>query len=346
MLRLKEIIKIFGEILLILLVFFCLVFHELVQYGIMQGKGQMDIVLHAAPIEEIKDQLPDSVKAKLFLIQEIRTFAFEELGINYSDNYTTYYDQKGKGILWVLSAAEPYALKEYKWYFPFLGHVPYKGFFIEEKGLLEQTELAAAGYDTDYGQVSGWSTLGWFKDPVLSSMLVRKAGSLTNLIIHELTHGTLYVKDNTDFNENLASFIGDKGAIQFLKKRYGDDSEELKHYIQRAKDRALFNHYIFSNTLRLDSLYKSFKNISDVEKEKKKMKMINQIIDGLALLDFHQKENMDYLKKKILSTKNAYFLNFKLYDSQQDELENEFQEKFKGDLKAYLNYLKEKYPSL
>ncbi len=43
-------------------------------------------------------------------------------------------------------------------------------------------------------------------------MLNRSEGDLANLIIHEMSHATIFVKDSVDFNENLATFIGDRGA--------------------------------------------------------------------------------------------------------------------------------------
>ena len=83
----------------------------------------------------------------------------------------------------------------------------------------EMELLKEAGYDVGMRTVGGWSTLGWFKDPILSNMLNRSYGDLANLIIHELVHATIFVKDSVEFNENLASFIGDQGAKLFLKRK-------------------------------------------------------------------------------------------------------------------------------
>jgi hypothetical protein len=45
-------------------------------------------------------------------------------------------------------------------------------------------------------------------------------------------------------------------------------------------------------------------------------------------------------------TGGRFFMMFIRYDSAQDLFENEFREDFNSDLKAYLEYLKEKYPSI
>ena len=89
-----------------------------------------------------------------------------------------------------------------------------------EKGKKEEEKLADAGYDTDYNTTSAWSTLGWFRDPILSNILYRTEGQVADLIIHEMTHATLYAKSSVDFNENLASAIGEVGAELFLKYKY------------------------------------------------------------------------------------------------------------------------------
>jgi predicted aminopeptidase len=125
-----------------------------------------------------------------------------------------------------------FQLKAYEWDFPLIGSFSYKGFFNYDQALEEEDKIRKNGYDTSIDEIAGWSTLGWFKDPVLSDMLDRSSGSLANLIIHELTHGTLYVKDNVDFNENLASFVGDKGALIFLRHKYGENSKEYHEYEQ------------------------------------------------------------------------------------------------------------------
>ncbi|MCF6297052.1 MAG: aminopeptidase, partial [Flavobacteriaceae bacterium] len=92
--------------------------------------------------------------------------------------------------------------------------------------------------------VSGWSTLGWFKDPVLSNMLEGSVGSMSNTLIHELTHGTVFVPDSMTFNENLASFIGRKGAFKFLALTYGKNSLEASEYAARLSDSEKFTAYM------------------------------------------------------------------------------------------------------
>jgi predicted aminopeptidase len=337
---------IYGFLILLLLV--VLWYHEIVWYGLNQGYGQMRIVWNAEPIDELlkKPEVSDSVKRKLELIQEIKQFAFDSLGINESDNYSTFYDQKGKPALWVVTACEPFELKPYKWKFPFLGSFPYKGFFDRNKALHEEKEIRQKGLDTDIGTVSGWSTLGWFKDPVLSSMLRRSDGRLANLIIHELTHGTLYIKDSVDYNENLASFIGDKGAVKFLNYKYGPNSSQLQGYLDMETDDILYTEHVLAGAEFLEKRYKEMNDLTDVNAKKKlKAQSIDSIFKAMDTVSF-KRYKPDYRYLNSDSINNTFFMGFKRYSSKQDYFEQELNTKFQGNLKKYMEYLKKKYPSL
>jgi len=321
--------------------------YQLIAYGISQGYGQVKVIWNARPVEKVMTDpaVPDSVKTQLKLVEEIKSFAFDSLGLNYSKNYTTYYDQHGQPILWIVTACEPFELKAKEWKFPLLGSFSYKGFFILDKAKREEEKLKKEGYDTAIDEVAGWSTLGWFKDPILSEMLDREPGSLANLIIHELTHGTLYVKDNVEFNENLASFVGDKGALQFLEVKYGKDSKEYEEYTVSNDRHHLYSQFVLKSAMRLDSLYKRFKpNDAYTFKSNKKAALMGQIKTELqSFMDSLRKKRS---KHKLGEINNTYFMDYERYNGEQDVFEKEFATSFHSDFKTYLAYLKKKYPSL
>jgi predicted aminopeptidase len=340
-----SIIKRLPELLLMTLIVLSSCNIRLVNYGIAQLKGQLHIVCKARPIEDVLNDssVPDSLKAKLVLVGEVKKYAVDSLGFKLSKNYTTVYDQEGKPSLWVLTAAERFRLKAYHWDFPFLGRVEYKGFFDYEKGKKEERKLAEAGYDTDYSTTSAWSTLGWFRDPILSNILYRNEGQVAELIIHEMTHSTLYVKSSVDFNENLANAIGEIGAEQFLKFKYGDSSEELKSYRHYLDDYNLYAQHLLKGCDKLDSVYKTFAGTEpENSKLERKSEAIKEIITSLDTVPFNNKPRYTKIFSKSLPN-NAYFLGFKRYDAQKDEMKKELMEKFAGNSKAYLDFLKEKY---
>lgn len=327
--------------------------YQLIWYGIGQAYGQLRIIYNARPLEEyMTDQaFPDSLKQKLILIQEIRKFAIDSLGINDSKNYTTVYDQKGKPVLWVVTASEPYALEAKEWEFPLLGSVSYKGFFEHEKAVNEENKLKKQGFDTEIDEVAGWSTLGWFRDPILSSMLEKKEGQLANLIIHELTHATLYIKNNVDYNENLASFVGDHGAREFLRYKYGWDSPQYKLYDNTRNNQTKYIQHILHGADKLDSLYKTFTLAHEKSvKDKLKTELIHKIMDATDTLTYTGLTRKGIVSRNSTEEEyiynNAFFMSYIRYRSKQNQFEEEFRTRFNSNFKKYLTYLKQTYPSI
>jgi predicted aminopeptidase len=343
-------LKKFALGFLLALILVGLFYRDEISYGWMQATGQARILMNVTDVEDILQDptFPDSLKERIRLIQEIKQFGVDSLGLNPSDNYTTFYDQGGKPILWVITASERYKLKAREWTFPFIGTFAYKGFFDSTKAAEQEAALIAEGYDTDINEVSAWSTLGYLKDPILSSMLSRSEGSLANLILHELTHGTLFVKNNLEMNENLASFVGDEGAIRFLTQKYGPDSKELKKYEFSKKYNDAYSQHVLRGAQELDSLYATFVDQKvDSVKDALKKKLIIRIdttADTLLAgkVTFSKKAPVDETKLP----NNAYFIGYQTYKSKQNAYRKEFEEKFDGDFKRYMKYLKEKYPSL
>ena len=336
---------------LIILIALGVYYRELISYGWMQAKGQVGILMHVEDVKNVLEDptFPDSLKAKILLIEEIKQFGVDSLGLAPSKNYTTFYNQHGKPLIWIITASERYRIKAYEWRFPIIGSFPYKGYFDSTRAVREEKVLKASGLDTDIGEVSAWSTLGYLKDPILSSMLLRKDGSLANLILHELTHGTLFVKDNLELNENLASFVGDLGAIRFLTQKYGVDSPHLKAYEFSKKYNDAYAQHILRGISKLDSLYKTFGTdmSPNTRKDSLKKNMIIRILnDSDTLLGGKVTlKKDDKVWEKDLPN-NAFFISYQTYRSKQNQFRQEFETKFRRDFKKYLAYLKEKYPSL
>ncbi len=324
---------------------------ELISYGWMQGRGQLRILWNTRPVADVLTDpaVADSTKQKIKLIQEIKRFAIDSLGLNQSGSYESYYDQGGKPILWVITAAEPYRLVAREWNFPVLGKFSYKGFFEKDRADRQQDELKKEGLDTRIGEVSAWSTLGFLNDPILSSMTARPAGSLAELIIHELTHGTLFIKNSLEYNENLADFVGEYGALRFLAAKYGTGSAPYKEYLA---DKSFFERYddhVLRGTRKLDSLYHSFTpSMSVPAKDTLKWQLIRQIVATSDSLYNQREQSM--LKKRRLNRKNlpnnAYFIGYLTYRKQQNRFRTEFEQKFGSNFTRYLTYLKQTYPSL
>lgn len=319
---------------------------ELVVYGIRQGYGQSKIVFQAKPISSFLNdpQFPDSLKAKLRLIEEVRRYAIDSLGLKDTENYKTLFDQKGEELMWVVQACEPFALKPKTWKFPVVGEVPYKGFFEKQRAIDERARLLEEGYDVSIRNPGGWSTLGWFKDPILSGMLKRDDGDLASLIIHEMVHATIFIKDDVNFNENLASFIGDTSSYYFLASKFGRQSSEFQKYLHDDQDYRRYTRHILNGTRMLDSLYQTIHDSEPLEiKKQKKKEMISSIMssaDTLSLFTPRGKYSDDRLPN------NTYFMSYHLYQGRQDNFKKELDDDFDGDIKMYIRHLTNKYPFL
>ncbi len=323
--KIGRIIKIFLILVGVLLLGYSIFNYQLVKYGFAQLKGQVKILYYAEPIEKklSDNSFPDSLKTKLRLIQEIKSFAHDSLGLIVSKNYTKVYDQKGKPVLWVITACRAFSMQDYEWNFPFLGDVSYKGFFEKERGEPELKRLEDAGFDTEYRPISAWSTLGWFEDPILSNMLRRSEGQLTELIIHELTHTTLYLPGSVDYNENFATFVGEQGAIQFLKYKFGTNSTAYTNYIQYQQDEEIYGDYMIKAVHDLDRLYQHFpSHLHRTQKLKLKYQKIASIMKGIDQLPLFHPQRYRFNFKDESLPNNTFFMSFYRYRKQQNEFDN------------------------
>lgn len=340
----KRILLISGVILLVLLVYYW----SLIVYGVGQGLGQMKIIREARPVEEFMADpaFPDSLKSRLLLIQQARRFAIDSLGLHDTKNYTTLFDQKGEELMWVVLACEPFRLVEKRWDFPVIGSVPYKGYFNKEKAFKERDALLADGWDVSIRNPGGWSTLGWFTDPILSGMLKRSEGDLASLIIHEMVHSTIYVKDSADFNENLASFIGDRGAELFLLRTLGDTSKQYQEYIHQDGDYRKVADHMLRATQKLDSVYQTMTEEESIESKKsRKEAFIRHIVEEFDTITFSDgKRHSSRFARRLPN--NTYFMSFRTYESKHDEMLDDWNGRFRNDLKQMINYYRATYPSL
>lgn len=344
--RRHKIFKVTLLSLLAVVMLLVMVYWDLVSYGIRQGYGQLRIVWNARPVTEFlaDPQFPDSLKQRLRFIDEVRKYAIDSLGLKDTENYKTMYDQKGKEIMWVVMACKPFALEPKEWKFPIVGTVPYKGFFDEKLAIDLKNQLEQEGWDVIVRNPGGWSTLGWFTDPILSKMLNRSEGDLANLIIHEMSHATIFVKDSIDFNENLATFIGDRGTEKFLIDRFGEISLPYRTYIEEDKDYIKYVDHMLRGARSLDSLYKTMPPaLTDSVKLEQKKQMITHIVETLDTLTLAlASQPSERFRTKLPN--NAYFMNFRQYQEKQGTFWEELKQH--ASLREYIAWLSERYPFL
>ena len=337
-------IKWFSKIIILAIAIFYAIYNYEINYGLRQLKGQIKIVTNTIPVNQVLENpnFPDSLKYRIELIEEIKKFTVDSLGLNPSSSYQTYYDQKGKPILWVISACPPYSLENKKWKFPIAGEFSYKGHFEKNIALTELEVLKNKGLDVRLTPISAWSTLGYLSDPILSSMLERNPGSLAALIIHELTHGTMFVKNDLEFNENLADFIGNHGALLFLETKYGKNSKEYKDYLVFKSFNDAFSQHISKGIVKLDSLFQTFSvEMSSIKKDSFKYDLIDKIMISSESIP----GNLHKYKGRG-NVNNAFFTAYRTYQGKQNEFDTILRRDFNNNFKAYLAHLKETKESL
>lgn len=315
---------------------FALYHYETTVYLLHQGRGQLAVLAATeSPDDYMKrHSLSEAEKRNLQLIDEVKRYSVDSLGYEPTDNYTRVFDQKDKSTLWVITACKPYAFEPYYWRFPLVGEVSYKGFFKKTLATPEYNHLRAMGYDVDLRSVSAWSTLGWCSDPVLSGMLQRSRAGLANLLFHELFHSTYYAPGSVDLNENLADFIARKATLQFFE----NDSAAIRTWLDRESDNAVYSRYILRQKTYLETWYRQ--NAQRPDRHLLKLQTLWRIADSVSGLPLHEAEKYRLRAKGILSSGNAYFVDFQQYESLQDSLEKVFNKIYGGSIKIFIEHLK------
>jgi predicted aminopeptidase len=216
-------------------------------YVLRNAWAQMDLLWSREPLEKVLDspRLSEPDKAKLRLAREAKQFAEQRLGLKRSLNYESFVQLDRESVSYVINAAPIDRLEHHMWWYPVVGSLPYRGYFNRELTEREATALAKSGdLDVHWRGVAAYSSLGWFNDPILSSMLRYDDYSLVNTIIHESVHATVFIKSNADFNERLATFLGNWAADLFFTERDGPDSPTLKVARSERQAEEIFSKFI------------------------------------------------------------------------------------------------------
>lgn len=239
------------------------------------ASGQVRLLRARQPIAELMadPQTTSELRNRLENVVRVRTFAIEELQLPDNGSYRTYADPGRDYVVWNVVAAEEFSVDPQRWCFPFAGCVAYRGFFDREKAEAFEAKLHDRGLDTWSGGSSAYSTLGYFADPVLSTMLDSRSEEVAALLIHELAHQRLYVKDDSELSEAFASTVEEFGTRTWLEREA--DSEALARYEQRLRARAAFAGLIARQQSRLAEVYS--RSISDADKRAAKAEAFAQL---------------------------------------------------------------------
>jgi predicted aminopeptidase len=218
-------------------------------------KGQYQIVANQRKIEKLvaDPQTPPTLKTKLELVQELRAFAARDLKLRVDGHYEKYVDVHRPYVVWNVQAAPEFSLEEKTWWFPLVGSVEYRGYFSKQGAEDYGAGLRKKSYDVYVDGVEAYSTLGWFKDPVLNTFISNAPPDLAETIFHELGHQRVFAAGDTDFNEAFAQTVGQEGARRWLRAKGNDvGCEEYQAQLKRAEQ---FARLVHATRKKLASLY-------------------------------------------------------------------------------------------
>ncbi|MEA3482150.1 MAG: aminopeptidase [Pseudomonadota bacterium] len=245
------------------------------RYYLQSVNGHIDIHTKKQPISEVlvAEETDEILQGKLEMVIDIRRFASEYLALPKNDSYTEYADLDRDFVIWNVFATPELSLEPKQWCFLFAGCLNYRGYFSKETAIKYAQELETQGYDVFVGGVAAYSTLGWFNDPVLNTMLGRDKFYLANVIFHELAHQKFYLKNDTAFNEAFAETVAQTGVQRWLQL-YGSDADIRKFSASRS-DEDLFVNLVLKYRKKLGNIYNSDNAID--EKRASKDLLLSQL---------------------------------------------------------------------
>jgi predicted aminopeptidase len=214
-----------------------------VSYYGQLASGQLQLLRAREPISRViadpgRDQL---LRAHLIQSQKARTFASQQLRLPDNQSYRLYADIGRPFVVWNVFATPEFSLTPQNHCFPIAGCVAYRGYYSQSAARGEAALQRLQGMDVSIGGVEAYSTLGWFNDPIISSMMAWGDERLATLIFHELAHQRFYVKDDTEFNESFATFVEQEGTRQWrafrgLAPDSGAQVQQRDQFIQLVLD--------------------------------------------------------------------------------------------------------------
>jgi predicted aminopeptidase len=237
-------------------------------YLMQAATGQMAISSKREPIAAVlaDSATPAALRSRLEYVAAARDFASRELGLPDNESYRSYADLGRPFVVWNVFATPEFSVEPRRWCFPIAGCVVYRGYFNEESARRYARKLRRRGDDVAVGGVAAYSTLGHFKDPVLSTMLGWSDAQLAGTLFHELAHQVVYVPGDSEFNESFATVVEEAGLERWLAAR--QRGQELVAWREQRERQSEFIALLLKTRNKLRELYQSA--LADDEKRSRK----------------------------------------------------------------------------
>ena len=217
--------------------------------------GHLSLLSGSRPVDEVlaDDATGDTLAERLRLARRALTFAHGEMALPDNGSYRKYADVGDRAVTWSVVAAGRYSVAPKVWCYPFAGCVSYRGYFDRDDAVRHARKMRKKGWDVAVVGAAAYSTLGWFDDPLLSTMLARGESRIVEVLVHELAHQRFYIKGQTCINESFATAVASEGVRRwFAAKR---DDAAYAAYLNDRRLRRGFNALLLETRLRLAEHY-------------------------------------------------------------------------------------------
>ena len=273
-------------------------------------KGQWQILSQRQSLQKVikQPQTPPKLVKQLQTIQQIRQFA-ASLHLPIKGQYDTYVDIKRSYAMWSVAATPELSLSSKTWCYWGVGCLGYRSFFEESLAQQFEVHLKEQGYDTHLSRVTAYSTLGWFRDSVLSSFVYKPEAELAELLFHELAHQVVYAKDDPVFNESFAEVVAEEGLKRYLVGR----SEGLERIALRKQRQQQFAELVLDYRQQLHKVYLS--TLSAAEKRVAKQQLFLALQHSYQQLKIEQWQGFTGYDTWFLSLSNAKLNSVAVYNS-------------------------------
>lgn len=250
------------------------------------ASGHLDLLAKRKPIAQLIEdqQTPAELRARLRLAREARDFASRELALPENASYRSYSDLGRDYAVWNLVAAPALSLEPRSWCWPIAGCLSYRGYFDRSAAEAHAERLANDGDDVFTGPVAAYSTLGWFADPLLNTMLARGEVETAALIFHELAHQRVYVQDDARFNESYAVAVEIEGVRLWLQRR--GEQGALERWLAERERESEVRALLTELRAQLERVYAA--PLAESARAARKRELIDQTRARYAVLKEHQ----------------------------------------------------------
>lgn len=273
------------------------------QADLLWGRIPNEVALEAGHFDE-------SARVQLQRVPRIKAFG-ASIGLSATENYDTIHPTWDKTI-WNVSGARPLAFENKRWWFPIVGSVPYLGFFDRPSADTFADGLRDEGLDVYVRSAGAYSTLGWFRDPLMPHMLKWSEYRFANTILHELAHATVWVPGSVQFNESFASFVGDEAAQRYMVATYGASSPEVEQMRDRIADSTRWRGFMHGVYQDLEAVYGD-PDLPDDEKLRIKAEVFASLETRIEEAGFAEPERWKEIVRK-RTWNNATMMQYRTYN--------------------------------